>query len=251
MFFNFFKAINEIAHDSLLPPVMTLCPGPAWKSSGPFLNDAHFKNSTYSEEEIFHPKTLEYLRNESLFIFKQQYASYYGLCFVIQKLSPEKVSDYSFQVVVNETMDYNYYLHEPLENEYLFMSVYPYEVIIKHIDARNDDQFGGADVIIQKEIVTKIPGKGGCQQISLEDFNHCWRKKIAESFANHPNITCKVPAFRFTDFKTSHLKGLKTITRNNISSISIAICTTLTSLKKLIISSPIEFNVLITYNLHE
>ena len=204
----FYLEIHEIAYESLLPPVMTLCPGSAWKSSGPFFNEEHFNSSTYSEEEIFHPKTLNYLRNESLFILKQQYASYYGLCFVIQKLTPEKLSDYSFQIVVNKSIDYNYYLHEPLENEYLFMSIFPYEVVLKRIDARNNDHFGAADLIIHKEIVKKLPEKGGCQQIPLADYNHCWRKKIAESFANHPNLTCKVPAFRFTDFNTSHLKGL-------------------------------------------
>ena len=95
-----------------------------------------------------------------------------------------------------------------MENEYLFMSIFPYEVVLKRIDARNNDHFGAADLIIHKEIVKKLPEKGGCQQIPLADYNHCWRKKIAESFANHPNLTCKVPAFRFTDFKTSHLKGL-------------------------------------------
>ena len=44
----------------------------------------------------------------------------------MQKLTPEKVADYSFQIVVVNSMDYIYYLHEPDENEYLFMSVYPY-----------------------------------------------------------------------------------------------------------------------------
>ena len=63
-------------------------PGPAWKLSGPFLNEDHFKNSTYSLEEVFHPLTLKALRNDSLFILKEQYASYYGLCYVIQKITP-------------------------------------------------------------------------------------------------------------------------------------------------------------------
>ena len=44
----------------------------------------------------------------------------------MQKLTPEKAADYSFQIVVVDTMDYIYYLHEPGENEYLLMSVYPY-----------------------------------------------------------------------------------------------------------------------------
>ena len=31
-----------------------------------------------------------------------------------------------------------------------------------YIDAANDDQIGGADIIYQKEIIKKIPGKAGC-----------------------------------------------------------------------------------------
>ena len=45
----------------------------------------------------------------------------------MQKLYQEKVSDYSFTMAVNGSLDYNYYLHNPYENEYLLMSVYPYE----------------------------------------------------------------------------------------------------------------------------
>ena len=201
-----FQAINEKVFDQLLAPVITLCPGPAWKEAGPFLNEEHFKNSTYSEEEIFHPETLEILRNKSLFNYQQQYASYYGLCFVIQMLSPVKVSDYSFQIVVNSSLDYNYYLHDPNENEWLLMSVYPYEVPINYINQANLPSIGAADIIIQKEVIKKIPGrKGGCKDITLFDFINCWKDKLAESLKNS-NVPCKVPALRFTRFNTDHLE---------------------------------------------
>ena len=52
------------------------------------------------------------------------------------------MSDYSFQIVVNDSMDYNYYLHEPNENEWLLMSVYPYEVPIKYIGQVHNDDIG-------------------------------------------------------------------------------------------------------------
>ena len=39
-------------------------------------------------------------------------------------------------------MDYNYYLHEPNENEWLLMSVYPYEVPIKYIGQVHNDDIG-------------------------------------------------------------------------------------------------------------
>lgn len=204
-----FQAINELQFDELLPPTITLCPGEAWKSSGPFLNDDHFKRSTFTAEEIFHPKTLEALRNESLFIFKEQYASYYGLCFVLQKLTPEKISDYSFQIVINSSMDYSYYLHEPFENEWLFMSVYPYEVPVYHIDANNDDGIGAADIIYNKNIVRKIPGKAGCHDKTLKEVIDCWKDELARSLEKAA-INCKVPALRFTRFDISHLNDCDT-----------------------------------------
>ena len=196
-----FQSINELSFDELLSPTLTLCPGPAWKAPGPFVNEEQFARSTYSKEEIFHPKTLEAFKNESLFIFKEQYASYYGLCFVIQKLTPEKVSDYSFQIVVNDTIDYNYYLHEPLENEWLFMSVYPYEVPVQFFNVNNDDGAGGGDIIYKKEITKKMPGEGKCESKPMSDFVQCIKDKYTERLRK-ANIPCKVPALRFTSYNT-------------------------------------------------
>ena len=136
-------------------PRSQLIPSP---NSGPFLNDEHFANSTFKAEEIFHPKTLELFKNDKIFVFKEQYSSYYGLCFVIQKLTPEKISDYSTQLVVNNAMDYNYYLHESFENEWLLMNVYPYEVKIYQMNAKNNDGIGGASIQNSKEIVFKLEG---------------------------------------------------------------------------------------------
>ena len=185
-------AINQLSFDTLLSPSITLCPGkqfciqnfslervngsdlmrqiwkvilnklfsgPAWKKLGPFINEEDFRKSVYTAEEIFHPETLAILRNKSMFDFQEQYSSYYGLCFTMQNLKPQKISDYSFQFVVNRSIDYTYYLHEPLENEWLFMSVYPYEIVLKYLDVHNDNEIYGISLIVQKQIVRKIPEK--------------------------------------------------------------------------------------------
>ena len=112
------------------------------------MNREHLQNSSYSAEELFHPRTLKKLRNTTLYNFKEQYSSYYGLCFVIEKLTAEGVSDYSFEVVVNDEMDYNCMLHEPDENEWMFMSVYPYDIHMKRIDVNNTNNLGGASKIL-------------------------------------------------------------------------------------------------------
>ena len=76
---------------------------PAFLKTGGWLGLTlkHFEKSTYAAEEIYHPDILKMLRNESAFTFKKQYSLYYGLCYTLQKLAPEMVSDYSFQIVVN------------------------------------------------------------------------------------------------------------------------------------------------------
>ena len=172
-----FQAVNQLVFEELMAPIITLCPGPAWKSPGPFLSEEKFLENTFSWEEIFHPQTLTLLRNEALFEIRETYSSYYGMCFTFRKLTPEKVADYSFQVVVNESLDYIYYLHEPKENEYLFMSVYPYEVPLGYIDANNNDGIGGADIIFRKKIVKNLPGKG-CQDITISEFAACFQKEL-------------------------------------------------------------------------
>ena len=134
--------------------------GTAWKTLGLFTNEESFRKSVYTPEEIFHPTTLVTLRNKSMFNFQEQYSSYYGLCFTMQNLKRQKVSDYSFQFVVNRSIDYTYYLHEPLENEWLFMSAYPYEIVIKYLDTHNNNEIYGISLVIQKQIIRKIPGKG-------------------------------------------------------------------------------------------
>lgn len=200
-----FRTVSELHFETLLPPSITLCTGPAWKKSGPFLSQKAFENSTYTWDEIFHPITLTALRNESLFKIQTQYASYYGLCFVIQKLNPEKVSDYSFQIVVTDKMDYNYYLHEPYENEYLLESVYPYEIEMVYFGSSMGANIGAIDIIYRKEITQKLSGKNGCQDISIEEFVGCIRTSLQRSLENS-TIKCKIPLFDYTTYITDNLE---------------------------------------------
>ena len=47
-------------------------------------------------------------------------------------------------------LDYFYYLHEPNEEQHLYMSVYPYEVPMNYFGA-NSGEFGSASIIYKKE----------------------------------------------------------------------------------------------------
>ena len=129
--------------------------------------------------------------------------------FVIQKLNPEKVSDYSFQIVVTDKMDYNYFLHEPYENEYLLESVYPYEIELVHFGLSTGKDIGAIDIIYRKDISIKLGGKNGCQDISIEEFAGCIRKSLQNSLENS-TIKCKIPLFDYTSYNTDGLEYCKT-----------------------------------------
>ena len=74
-----------------------------------------------------------------------------------------------------------------------------------YIDASNEDGIGGADIIYQKEITRKIPGKRGClKHHTVETFVHCIRNAMRISLKN-VNISCKAPVLQFTDYNSSHL----------------------------------------------
>ena len=85
------------------------------------------------------------------------------------------------------------------------MSVYPYEVPLIYINAKNKNGLAGGDIIYSKEEVHKIPEKGDCQEISMELFVGCIKKKIKESLENSSKVNCMVPALEFTDFNYSGL----------------------------------------------
>ena len=111
------------------------------------MSEKEFLENKFSLEDMFHPLVLEKFRNDTLFKVKETFASYYGICYTIKKLTKERVADYSFQFVLNNSMgnfliieyflifhgsyymtfqilDYFYYLHEPNEEQHLYMSVF-------------------------------------------------------------------------------------------------------------------------------
>ena len=64
-----FLAINQLAFEELLPPIITLCPEPAWKSQCPFLTENELLENSFSNwEEIFHPQTLTKLQNRYVIV---------------------------------------------------------------------------------------------------------------------------------------------------------------------------------------
>ena len=61
-------------------------------------------DNKFTWEEIFHPVTLGKIRNREFYYTKETYAAYYGICFTVQKRTPERIADYSFQFALNSSI---------------------------------------------------------------------------------------------------------------------------------------------------
>ena len=83
------------------------------------------------------------------------------------------------------------------------MSVYPYEVPIKYIQATHA-QTAGESIIYKKEIARKITGKGGCQEIPIEKFVQCIKSQLVSTLKKS-DIKCMIPALSYIDIDTSSL----------------------------------------------
>ena len=105
-------------------------------------------------------------------------------------------------------LDYFYYLHEPNEEQHLYMSVYPYEVPINYFGT-NSGEFGGASIIYKQEKKKKITGKGGCQEISIEEFLQCVKTTLISKLEKS-DIKCMIPALSYIDIDTTNLEYCNT-----------------------------------------
>ena len=48
------------------------------------------------------------------------------------------------------------------------MNVYPYEVPLVYMDSNNNNGIGASSILYRKEVIKKIPGKGGCKEMQMK-----------------------------------------------------------------------------------
>ena len=88
------------------------------------------------------------------------------------------------------------------------MSVYPYEVPINYFGT-NSMELGGAAIIYKKEEKKKITGKGGCHEISIEEFLQCVKTTLVSTLEKS-DIKCMIPALSYIDIDTTNLEYCNT-----------------------------------------
>jgi hypothetical protein len=187
-------ALEEM--EKLLLPSFTICPGKGFKAYGYAFTEDQYEANTYQMEEIFTNNTLLDLRNVSKYSIKTIRSQYHGQCYTIQKLEEVTTSaDYSCKLMFKKGMDIDFYPHEPYEEEWLLLSVFPYDVIVDKIDVENDQGIGGIDVQVSKEITQKLQGKEhSCRMKPLKGFVFCVRKRLKEELIKRLN--CTIPFFK-------------------------------------------------------
>lgn len=150
-----FVAANDLALDKLLLPSITICPAPAWKKMGPFLTPHEMEESAFYAEEMFHPESLKAMKDETIFQFSPTNTIYYGRCHTIKNIDAGLAPD-PFKIMLNNSIDYIFYLHEPSE-EKLLITAARREVDNQPIEATSV-LWKGADFAVTKELHKKLSG---------------------------------------------------------------------------------------------
>jgi hypothetical protein len=191
-----FATVAVAEMEKLLLPSITICPGKGFKAYGYAFTEDEYEANTYQMEEIFTNNTLIDLRNVSKYSIKTMRSQYLGQCYTIQKLEEVTTSaDYSCKLMFKKVMDIAFYLHEPYEEEWLVLMVYPYEVIVDKIDVENDQGIGGAEVQVRQEITHELRGNDkSCKQKPIKGFVYCVRKRLKKELIKRLN--CTIPFFK-------------------------------------------------------
>ena len=155
-----FLTTNKVTFHELLLPSITICPAPAWKKMGPFLQPNELEQSAFYAEEMFHPKTLMEVQDERIFQLSSTNTFYLGRCYTIKNIDAGLVPDGdSFKIMLNNSIDYVFYLHEPSEEKLLVTSA-NYEFANQLVEATNA-LWRGADLAVKKETYKQLPGNFG------------------------------------------------------------------------------------------
>ena len=76
-------ASGTITYDSLELPALTVCPGVAFKTVGPFYDEDSFLKNAFELEDIFALETIAGLRNKSLYEIVEVRNVLHGRCYTI------------------------------------------------------------------------------------------------------------------------------------------------------------------------
>jgi hypothetical protein len=87
-------AINRQTYKEIELPAVTLCPGVAFKSNGPFYNENDFQENSFELTDILSNDTIEMLQNDKVYKVIEVRNALHGRCHTIHTLGMFELTGY-------------------------------------------------------------------------------------------------------------------------------------------------------------
>ena len=147
---------------------------------------------------MFSEKTLQDLKNISLYEVQEIKTMLYGRCYTICCLQKVKIVDYSKIIQLKTTFDLTVYVHQKHEEFWVKMFGTPRKIFVTRLSVQGD--LFGADLILAEKHVRLLDKENApCKSYSQNDDNneeiqsfiHCAQKSILNNVGN--NLICILP----------------------------------------------------------
>ncbi len=182
-----FVAVSHVKLESLKLPELTICPIQAYKSVPKPWNASILNAHQFSQEDIF--VDVDAVKNSKKLKLVEVPSRFYIMCQKVSMTGPVKAQDYSFAFRLKNLTDYIVYIHEPGEEFWLRLGIYPYEMTTVKLSSSD---VGSADIVLRKEMSYKL--KSGQEQKcdrdhTAMDYSQCSLKTLQTEFPNKANCT--------------------------------------------------------------
>ncbi len=180
-----FITIDHEAFESMDLPVLTICPNRAFKTLPPNGTDStQIKDHGFTVEDIFH--NADELLSNSAYELRETMARFFVKCHTIRVTSRARFQDYSNKYSFKKDTDYTIYIHDPGEEFWLLLGIYPYEITSVKVQANNSHGMAAADLLIKKEI---IRSDDCINDIGSDQFAKCATEELIKQFLAVANCT--------------------------------------------------------------
>ena len=193
-------ASGTIGYNELEMPALTLCPGKAFKSVGPFFDETSFLDNAFGLEDIFDASTIKNLANETLYEIHEIRNVLHGRCYTIYFKSKVKARDFS-KATFHFTRSHDFYLyfHSPGVELWLLFYTFPFSVTSEKILLSQDPSISGVDIHVAKSTSQK-EGLKTCTNYTEIMWSNCLKNELEREFAK--KLDCKISYFKYLNLSS-------------------------------------------------
>ncbi len=182
---------EDISYEKLHLPVITVCPGPGWKTPGKPINYIQMAEKKFKLEEMFINKTVQELKNTSAYHIREIATVAFGYCYTIRKLDPVIEGIVEPYLFMDKRLDLILAYHEKHEESWMFFGTFPDTFRLLYLHLENLVNIGTVGVDLQKKHLAKISHKkSNCRSYSSLDYSTCMISRFVQDL-QVVNITCR------------------------------------------------------------